>query len=59
MAQLIIAALLQYGPEAAILIKQILEVDDPTQAQWDALFLVATQKKYDDYIAAALAKAGK
>ena len=59
MIQLIIAALLQYGPAAALAIKALLETENPTQAQWDAVFEAATQKRYDDYITAALVKAGK
>jgi hypothetical protein len=58
MAALIVQALIQYGPAAALAIKNVLSKPDPTQADWDAVFAVATQKSYDDYIAAAKAKAG-
>lgn len=57
-AVLIITALIQYGPSAALAIKAILSKTEPTQADWDAVFNLATQQKYDDYIAAAQAKAG-
>jgi hypothetical protein len=55
---IVIQALLQYGPAAALAIKNILSKPEPTQADWDAVFAAATQKSYDDYIAAAKAKAG-
>jgi hypothetical protein len=51
--QIILQALLIYGPEAAKAIRDILTKKDPTQADWDAVFAKATQKSYDDYIAAA------
>lgn len=57
-ALIIIQALLQYGPAAALAIKNILSKPDPSQADWDAVFAAATQKSYDDYTAAAKAKAG-
>jgi len=49
---------LQYGPDAILAVKNLLSKPDPTQADWDAFFTVVTQKKYDDYIAAAKARAG-
>jgi hypothetical protein len=55
---IVLQALLQYGPAAALAIKNLLAVQEPTQADWDAVFATATQKSYDDYIAAAKAKAG-
>jgi hypothetical protein len=50
--------LLQYGPAAALAVKNLLAKSDPSPADWDAVFATATQKSYDDYIAAAKAKAG-
>jgi hypothetical protein len=55
---MIIVALIQYGPAAAQAIKAVLTKTDPTAADWDLVFSLATQKSYDDYIAAALAKKG-
>jgi hypothetical protein len=49
---------LMYGPDAAKAVKAILTKPDPSEADWDALFAVATKQTYDDYIAAAKAKAG-
>lgn len=57
-AQLIIQALIIYGPTAAAAIKSVLMKADPTKEDWDAVFTAAMQKSYDDYIAIALAKKG-
>jgi hypothetical protein len=55
---IVLQMLLQYGPAAALAVKNLLAKSDPSPADWDAVFATATQKSYDDYIAAAKAKAG-
>lgn len=49
---------IQYGPAAAQAVQAILGNPNPSQADWDKLWAVATSKSYDAYIAAAAAKAG-
>jgi hypothetical protein len=56
--QLIIQALIIYGPAAAAAIKAVLMKEDPTKEDWDAVFNAAAQKSYDDYIAIAIANRG-
>lgn len=47
--QMIIAALIQYGPAVAKEIQLLLATTNPTQAQWDALFTLAS-KPYSAYV---------
>lgn len=37
-AQLIVFALLQYGPDLAIAVREILTVEKPTDEQWNRVF---------------------
>jgi hypothetical protein len=46
---LVIAALVQYGPVVAKEIQLMLAKTDPTQADWDALFALAS-KPYASYV---------
>lgn len=48
-AIVILQILAQYGPAVAEAAQRIATSKDPTQADWDALFVKA-RKGYDDYI---------
>ncbi len=48
-AVLIATALIKYGPEVAQGIATILHKNDPTLADWEAVF--AKVKTYDEYVA--------
>lgn len=47
---LIAEALIKYGPALAKALIAIFKKDNPTEADWNALFAVA-EKSYDDYVA--------
>lgn len=47
--ELIIQALLRYGPDVAKAIYALFTNPAPTQADWDALWVIA-QKSYDSYV---------
>jgi hypothetical protein len=46
---LIVELMLRYGPSLARAVQQIFQKQNPTQADWDAVFALA-DKSYDDYI---------
>ena len=46
---LIVELMLRYGPGLARAVQQIFQKQNPTQADWDAVFALA-EKSYDDYI---------
>jgi hypothetical protein len=53
LALLLIQVLLKYGPDVAKAAHDILTKNDPTKADWDALFEKALSKTYDEYVAGA------
>lgn len=48
--ELIIWALLKYGPNMAIAIQKLFTVESPTDAQWKALWDLALNPTYEDYV---------
>ena len=56
--QLIVTALLTYGPDFARAIRNILSVDNPTTEQWEALFAKA-EKTYAQLVPASRIPAGE
>lgn len=48
--EIIIMALVKYGPELARSILEIMGKETVTKEDWDALFAKAQAKTYDDYV---------
>lgn len=48
--EIILVALVKYGPALAKAIVDILSKDQVTKEDWDALFEKAQSKSYDDYV---------
>lgn len=52
--EIILFALLKYGPGFAREVRGMLQNDNPTDADWEALFVLA-EKSYEDYTKPLLA----